>query len=336
MSNRSYDRLKETNLELMNEKDKLTEELNAFRKGLVRAEGIPDFLFSSEVSNDELYSYLKKNPEASGFLFRKYQKNNDFMKEIIDHVPGNPLFLPKVADALKGILEIEETIKDISKMKDEKNKLRDEITELRDEITELRTATKEKENEFNEILNAIPDKMKEKDDLERFIANLRSDQGLSKTDLFIQQVSEVTQSIIDNQPGVEVFLNERNITRDQFALIVNMRNMAKDLRPYLQSNDFISEAYLDEKRSKLKAEMENVVEENRAYVEENLGKNNKKVLDILYSAVNPFGDSPSAEAYSGQDFRFLFGSITTAIEMMEKSEVRKMNLKRVLKKKVVE
>ena len=99
MGNRSYERLKEKNESLADRNKELQEQIKRYESGFVKAEGIPDFLFSSQASNEELFSYLKRNPGASKFLFKKYSQNKSFIEELCD--PLNPLYLDEVDKELK-------------------------------------------------------------------------------------------------------------------------------------------------------------------------------------------------------------------------------------------
>ena len=66
----------------------------------------PSFLFTNTATNEELYSYLKENPSASRFIFKKYIANQSFLKELVD--PENPIYLDEVANNLKEIYQIKE------------------------------------------------------------------------------------------------------------------------------------------------------------------------------------------------------------------------------------
>ena len=80
-----------------------------------KKDDIPAFLFTDTVTNDELYGYLKKKPEASQFIYDKYKGNQNFIKELCN--PKNPIYLGEVAENLKKLYEYQEIMKEYEKTK---------------------------------------------------------------------------------------------------------------------------------------------------------------------------------------------------------------------------
>ena len=101
---------------------------------ITQKEETPSFLFTNTVTNDELYTYLRKNPTASKFIFNKYKNNRDFIKELCD--PSNPIYLEMVAENLKEIFKISEVKEDLESLKKERFDLQQNIIDLKKTLQE--------------------------------------------------------------------------------------------------------------------------------------------------------------------------------------------------------
>ena len=66
------------------ENEELKQKLSESNTLSVQMDNSPSFLFTDKATNEELYSYLKENPTASRFIFRKYSANQSFLKELCD------------------------------------------------------------------------------------------------------------------------------------------------------------------------------------------------------------------------------------------------------------
>ena len=73
-----YQKLKQENQDLKSEMSWLDE----------------SFLLDPDVDIKTIYGYLKNNPSASKFIYKKYANARESLKEICDR--DNPLFLPDV------------------------------------------------------------------------------------------------------------------------------------------------------------------------------------------------------------------------------------------------
>ena len=129
----------------------------------------PSFLFTNTATNEEIYSYLKENPSASRFIFKKYTANQSFLKELVD--PENPIYLEDVANNLKEIYQIKEEIENVEKLRSERGKLNNELTKLRDEIKQV-------EDEYDVIHDNLEKIKKENEEYSRQRTNIRTDKGL--------------------------------------------------------------------------------------------------------------------------------------------------------------
>ena len=157
-----YQKLKYENEEL---KRKLSE-VNTLS---VQMDNSPSFLFTDKATNEELYSYLKENPTASRFIFRKYNANQSFLKELCD--PENPIHLSEVANNLQGIYHVKEEEKNLESLMQQKSKLNGELEKIKEEI-------KEAGDQYDTMYENLERIRKEYETQNMRMSNIRTDKGL--------------------------------------------------------------------------------------------------------------------------------------------------------------
>lgn len=277
-----------------------------------------EIFLRDQISKKEIYTHLRDHPDHSKFMFKKYTDQQNFIRELCD--PENPIHVPEVFNQLKEKFEIEGVKENLSEMKSRKIKLQNEINKLSSEIDQ-------KSSELFEIENRLDPMKIDMDVLEKQVANIRSDEGLTKILKFIEKVKSVATTIIEGSPELHI-LKERKLDRNQLQLVENLRDLSSELPDYLSSNDFISEAKLDEQRKELLEQIKKVSEENKVYANENIGKNSDKVIETLLSAISPYLDTKGSDVISGYQMGRLVGIIQDSIRVLEKSKSRYDNLKR--------
>ncbi|MGP6221058.1 hypothetical protein [Caldiplasma sukawensis] len=221
------------------------------------------FLMTTKATNEEIYDYLKCNPNASRFIFKKYKENQDFIKELCD--PENPLYLDDVANNLLELYQVSENKENLDQIKSEIQKYSLDLDRLKDEI-------KENERAFDQIESELRTKKKEKEELDRLSANIRSDPGLEKIEAYISQTKTIMETIMkkgDQYQKEHPFLPDITIdlTKDQIMNIKGIIKGADELKTYIESNDFISNEYLDENRRKIKEIIEKEKEQTKKQVD---------------------------------------------------------------------
>lgn len=100
-------------------------------------ENSPPFLFTDRATNEELYAYLKENPSASRFIFKKYTANQSFLKELCD--PENPIHLEEVAKNLQNVYKLQDDEQRAREIEDKISRLDHESEKLKEEIKEYET-----------------------------------------------------------------------------------------------------------------------------------------------------------------------------------------------------
>ena len=100
------------------------------------------FLLYPDVDEITVYGYLKNNPGASEFIYKKYSKLRSLIAELCD--PKNPLYLPEVAENLKEIVTLENAKEDLKS-------IQDRIGFLGSERDKLQATVDEKVKEYNDF-----------------------------------------------------------------------------------------------------------------------------------------------------------------------------------------
>ena len=227
------------------------EELSSVQTREVRLEnvGMPSFLFTDRVTNEELYSYLKENPKAALFIFNKYKNNRDFIKELCD--PRNPIYLEMVAENLKETFQISEAKEDIESLGRERSNLIGQISELKKEQSD-RTM------ELDEIESKVPELTKQIDGMQKLIGNLSQEETIKRIKSFYESVDRFIQGAFEaqkKQPITESF-NSIRLDMNQINLLRVLQKSIKDDLDYLENRDLLSEENLDAKRKEIKQRME--------------------------------------------------------------------------------
>ena len=215
---------------------------------------MPSFLFNNNVTNEELYTYLKENPKASLFIFNKYKNNRDFIKELCD--PRNPIYLETVAENLKETFQITDVKEDIEALGRERSNLIGQISELKKEQSD-RTM------ELDELESKVPELTKQIDDMQKLIGNLAQEETIKRIKSFYDSVDKFIQAAFEaqkKQPITESF-NSIRLDMNQINLLRVLQKSIKDDIDYIENRDLLSDEGLDVKRKEIKERMEKEMQE---------------------------------------------------------------------------
>ena len=299
----SYAPLKEKLKETEKKLEESERELNEFKSRKTLTEDkIPAFLFTDTATNDELYEYLKKKPEASQFIYDKYKNNQNFIKEICN--PKNPIYLGEVAKNLKELYQYQETIKEYQKTKED-------IAYNKDEIEKLNREIQDRLKEYDEIENKINQIKMEEEKFNMEKGNIRSDQGLEKIKSTLDSVIKTTDVILAKyrekfkENPTEVNTLGIKIGKENITSIELLNRVANETVAYIQDNDFLSPDNLDETRKKL---LEQINEEKQSAKNEMnslMEYNPKRVLLKLIQNVDQVSRKINNATDDGADGRYL-------------------------------
>ena len=232
------------------------EELSSVQTREVRLEnvGMPSFLFTDRVTNEELYSYLKENPKAALFIFNKYKNNRDFIKELCD--PRNPIYLEMVAESLMETFQITDVKEDIDALRRDRSSVIGQLNDVKKELSD-----RTKDLELAE--SRLPELEKQIDDMQKLIGNLSQEETIKRIKSFYESVDKFIQAAFEaqkKQPITESF-NSIRLDMNQINLLRVLQKSIKDDLDYIENRDLLSEEGLDAKRKEIKARMEKEMQE---------------------------------------------------------------------------
>lgn len=125
-----------------------------------KGEEIPAFLFTTEATNEEIFAYLKNNPQYSEFLYKTYTNNQSFIRELCD--PASSLHLSRVREYLQETLDLDKEKEklagiqsDIRRMEYTRDNIKDDIDALADKQKTLGAIVAENEKKIKEISGII-------------------------------------------------------------------------------------------------------------------------------------------------------------------------------------
>lgn len=225
---------------------KLENEQMKAKLSVLESEG---FLLRKDVDIENLYMYLKKNPKAAKFIYRKYPTVRDTLKEVCDN--QNPLYLKVVADELKDTIEITQVQNDISQLESEKIRLIDERSRIDTEL-------KEQEEKYNQLSTEAGELTKKVDNAQRLIANLTTHEARNRINEFYEVVRKFIEGVWKSQNGLPITeaISSVRLEWDQITLLKTIQKIIDTDLDYLTNKDLLSQEMLDEKRKKIKEEMD--------------------------------------------------------------------------------
>ena len=247
----------------------------------------PSFLFTDKATNQELYSYLKENPTASRFIFKKYSANQSFLKELCD--PENPIYLGEVANNLQGIYHVKEEEKNIELLRSEKSRLTSELEKLKAEI-------KEAGDQYDEMDENLERIKKEDEAYNMQRSNIRTDRGL---EMITTSYSDITKHFDVMLQRWNTYFKEHGgatlgmvLNSEDFNHMDLLNKNIKTVMDQIRTQEFLSTDGLDkfhqEMMEKEKQEKENALNSLDAIRATNARKVIPKVLDDIGLSIRHF------------------------------------------------
>lgn len=282
-------------------------------------EPIPKFLYGSEISNENLFPYLKQHPETSLFIYKKY-RNKEFIKDMCDPVSGNPLFIQDVADRLSDYFTYENTSEEMNKLKLELPKIRNDISRYKEERVSL-------EKEIDEFTRLKDIKKIEFEDVQRLYDHIIDTKSVKLVMDYIKSVSAMANNVLTKASGNELSMGIRTIDREGVENIHTIKNKSEELEKYLKSQEFLSLEKLDEEREKLKVEMELTKNNVDAVIYANPVKKLNKINEYL-DRVKDQLDQVKNNKMSEHAHSILTSNINEIIKINNDIQVQIGNVKR--------
>ena len=269
------------------ENEELKRKLSEVNTLTVQMDNSPSFLFTDKATNQELYSYLKENPTASRFIFKKYSANQSFLKELCD--PENPIYLAEVANNLQGIYHVKEEEKNIELLRSEKSRLTSELEKLKAEI-------KEAGDQYDEMDENLERIKKEDEAYNMQRSNIRTDRGL---ELITSSYSDITKHFDAMLQKWNAYFKEHggatlgmSLNSEDFNHMDLLNKNIKTVMDQIRTQEFLSIDGLDkfhqELMEKEKQEKENALNSLEAIRATNARKVIPKVLDDIGQSMRHF------------------------------------------------
>ncbi len=244
---------------------------------------------------EQVYHYLKDNPESALFIYNKYPEHQKVIKELCD--PLNPLYLVDVAKELEGIVVIESNEDKLKRIREEKNNILEEIRKSKDEEYKLKSEIKEKEKEWEEWHTKLEDINKRKDEMDRQVGNLEEPEVLKKIKSFNESFKALYNSIFNNKKPENIqdyMLGVITLTPDQKNTLKLLNDQAEEIKKLINDNDFLTDYKFNEIRENLRkqieAEKENAQNEMNAFMAHNPQKLISAIDDSLNTAKHHFNN----------------------------------------------
>ncbi len=249
------------------------------------------FLLEAEVDVKKIYGYLKSNPSAAPFIYEKYKDLRQILIEISN--PRNPLYLPKVRESLREVIDLESKKDDIKAVEENLKALRNEKLKIEEEIHE-------KANKYDELDQKISDAERRAEEIDRQMGNLTDPEILSMVKGFYSEFMAFSKSVLSSGDMTQLSLKIRTINTDQIQTLNLLTEKANNNLQVINNEDLVSEIKLSEKRSKLKeqieAEKEAAQKEMNSFMAYNPRKLIPKVVDDINLSMRHFqrGDTDMA------------------------------------------
>ena len=238
------------------------------------------FLLEAEVDVKKIYGYLKSNPSAAPFIYEKYKDLRQILIEISN--PKNPLYLPKVRESLREVIDLESKKDDIKALEEKLKALRNEKLKIEEEIHE-------KANQYDELDQRIMNAERRAEEIDRQMGNLTDPEILSMVKGFYSEFMAFSKSVLSSGDMTQLSLKIRTINTDQIQTLNLLTEKANSNLQVISNEDLISAIKLSEKRLKLREEIEkereNALHEMNGFMSHNPKKLLPKILDDMANAM---------------------------------------------------
>ena len=241
------------------------------------------FLLEAEVDVKKIYGYLKSNPSAAPFVYEKYKDLRQILIEISN--PKNPLYLPKVREKLKEVIDLESKRDNIKAVEEKLTALRNEKLKIEEEISE-------KAGQYDELDQKVSDAERRAGEIDRQMGNLTDPELLSMVKGFYNEFMAFSKSVLSSGDMTQLSLKIRTMNTDQIQTLNLLTEKANSNLQVISNEDLVSEIKLSEKRSKLKeqieAEKEAAQREMNSFMAHNPQKLIPKVVDDINLSMRHF------------------------------------------------
>lgn len=319
----SYAPLKEKLKETEKKLEESERELNELKsRKTLTDDKLPAFLFTDTATNDELYEYLKENPQYSKFIYNEYTGNQNFIRKLCN--PDSSLYIEKVADNLKELYEYQEIMKEYEKTKED-------IAYNKNEIEKLNMEIQEQLDKYDEIEKRLNDITKQEEIANKQKGNIRSDPGLERIKSTFDFTLQVIEPILTKykekfkENPTEINTLGIKINKETITNIETLNTRIKESVAYIEDNDFLSPENLDEIRKKLLQQINDEKESAKNEMDSLMEYNPKRVLLKLIQNVDQVSRKIDNATNDGANGRYLNSVIVGYIDGMQNESLDYLN-----------
>ena len=211
------------------------------------------FLLESEVDRRKAYGFLRENPKAAKFLYKKYENLRPVLKELTD--PDNPLYSREIANELKDLIKDTETKKTLQELEKER-------FDLQENVNDLKKTLQDTTKEYDTFESKISNGKEELDNIQKQIANLREEESLKRIKSFYKSVDDFIMNITEAHDKLPIeSIGSMRLDIHQINLLKLLQKGIKSDLNLIENIDLLSEEMLDTKRKEIKQQMKKEMEE---------------------------------------------------------------------------
>jgi hypothetical protein len=300
--------------------------INTFaeKSEFVGMESLDGFLFEEDIKNvkfKDVFRFMKLHPEPkyARFVIRSYPHIKDIFVERTCN-PDSPLYLDFVPDAIDEQLTFNDLRNEIQKLRSEKLKLEEEIKSDNELIGDI-------EKDIENLDAQLKPKQDEIENLHKLIANLKADPVMERMNKILDDMNAVAKIVSDIKPDS---LGGKILTNKQWSSIDTVQKSILDFRKFMETDDYFSDANVDEKRKENMKIMDEVAKSNQSYLSDDMHKRDEEMMAALKTMAKALENGNSL---SPMDIRGLEGNVWDMIGWMDRKQTLKTNLRNHLLKR---
>lgn len=316
----SYSQKNKRIKQLEDELRRIRSEYNSMKEELSQVKGSPLVLLKPAISPEIAYNLMVEQPESARFIYKKYRDLKSVIEEVCD--PENPLYKKAIADNLKDRFEVRQINDDILKLRSEKLKLEEEKRDTEKYIEKLGKNADE--------LNAqLKPKQDEIENLHKLIANLKSDPVMERLNKILNDMDGFAKMLSGIKP--DVLNGDKILKNTQWSSIDAIQKSILEFRNFMETDDYFSDANVDEKRKENIKIMKDIGKSNQSYISDDMHKKDEEMMVALQTMAKVLGDGKGA--LSRLQIQGLTGNVWDMIEWMTRKQTLKKHLADLLRNK---
>ena len=302
---------------------------------------LPEWLYTGEVSKFELHRFAimldrseKNNTWRENMvktIYAEFPKYKEYIEKFTNS--GSIFYVSIFKDVLGNLSGYSELYRDMETLRKDIDGLEKKKREIEESINYLENQLEENESKQSALESLINSLETQKDELQKYNANLMSNDGIKKITGYLETVkgliSAIEKTDREKSSTGDILYSDRDryLSGKEFQQLLELTKMANELENVLKSEDFISIENLDKKRQELKKQMDEVAKSNQTYAKNHLPVIDNKIKEILSSLYDDLEELVPGQMQRGG----AQSKVAEAISLLDLSKNRKNNLFRLRK-----